>query len=390
METQSNNLNFDGQNIYVGIDVHKKDWAICLRNDEFELKKFRQPPQTSLLATHLKRNYPGAHYHCVYEAGFCGFWIEQELKAEGINCMVVNAADVPTSNKEKKHKSDKVDCRKLSRELSSGNLKAIYIPDQAHIDDRKLVRTRDRFVVDQTRLKNRIQSMLDFYGIKIPESFPNSSTWSKKFIAWLEELEFKNTSAKSSLLLLLEQYKMTRKLVVQATKALQILAATPAHADRVKLLRSIPGIGIINSMIILTELGNIKRFKDIDHLCSFAGFVPNVYASGDTEHIGQMTRRGNNYLREAIIESSWVIIRKDPAMLSCYNRYCKRMNPNKAIIKIARKLLSRIRYVLLTNKEYELSTTQIKKSAEFSKASAARIDTKKPKQQASASAIPAG
>lgn len=389
METQSNIVNFDGQNIYVGIDVHKKNWAICLRNDEFELKKFSQAPQPDLLVQHLKGNYPGAKYKCVYEAGFCGFWIEQQLKAQGVDCIVVNAADVPTSDKEKKHKSDKVDCRKLSRELSSGNLKGIYVPDQAQLDDRKLVRTRDRFVVDQTRLKNRIKSLLDFYGIKIPEAFAQSSVWSKKFINWLEKLDFENGTAKMSLMLLLEEYNMIRKLVVGATKAIKILAATPAYQQRTELLRSIPGIGLTNSMVILTELGDIKRFKDMDHLCSYAGFVPNVYASGDTEHTGQMTRRGNHHLCDAIIESSWMIIRMDPVMLSCYTRYCKRMDSNKAIIKIARKLLSRIRYVLVTNKRYELSTTETKKSAEFFKASAARIDTKKPKQQASASAIPA-
>ena len=73
METQSNIVNLDGQNIYVGIDVHKKNWAICLRNDEFELKKFSQAPQPDLLVQHLKGNYPGAKYKCVYEAGFCGF-----------------------------------------------------------------------------------------------------------------------------------------------------------------------------------------------------------------------------------------------------------------------------------------------------------------------------
>lgn len=389
METQSNNVNFDGQNIYVGIDVHKKDWAICLRNEEFELKKFRQPPQTEVLAQHLRRNYPGARYHVVFEAGFCGFWIEQQLKAQGIDCIVVNAADVPTADKEKKRKSDKIDCRKLSRELGNGNLKGIYVPPQAQLDDRKLVRTRDRFVVDQTRLKNRIKSMLDFYGIKIPEAFAKNTTWSKKFIDWMEKLDFENGTAKTSLLLLLEQYKMTRKLVIQVTQAIKILATTPGYIDPVRLLRSIPGIGLTSAMIILTELGDIKRFKDTDHLCSYAGFVPNVHGSGQTEHVGQMTQRGNAYLREAIIESAWVIIRKDPAMLCCYTRYCKRMNPNKAIIKIARKLLNRIRYVLVANKEYELSTMETKKSAEFSKASAARIDTKKPKQPASASAIQA-
>ncbi|MGZ5134044.1 MAG: IS110 family transposase, partial [Flavitalea sp.] len=66
-----------------------------------------------------------------------------------------------------------------------------------------------------------------------------------------------------------------------------------------------------------------------------------------------VTKRCNAFLREAIIESSWVTIRKDPAMLMKYNEYCRRMNSNKAIIRIAKHLLSRIRYVWNNQKEYQ-------------------------------------
>ena len=74
----------------------------------------------------------------------------------------------------------------------------------------------------------------------------------------------------------------------------------------------------------------------------------------ENERITGITHRSNNYLREAIIESSWVIVRKDPAMLALYKRYCARMNENKAIIKIARHLLNRIRFVWQNQIRYEI------------------------------------
>lgn len=58
-------------------------------------------------------------------------------------------------------------------------------------------------------------------------------------------------------------------------------------------------------------------------------------------------------LRAAIIESSWVVKRNYPSLMKCYLIYCKRMDSNKAIIKIAKKLLSRIRFVLVNKKQYE-------------------------------------
>ena len=80
--------------------------------------------------------------------------------------------------------------------------------------------------------------------------------------------------------------------------------------------------------------------------------MPDTEDSGDTKKTKGITHRCNHYLRPAIVESSWTIIRKDPAMLMKYKQYCQRMPENKAIIKIAKHLLSRIRYVWLQQKEY--------------------------------------
>ena len=106
-------------------------------------------------------------------------------------------------------------------------------------------------------------------------------------------------------------------------------------------------------MVIHTEIMEISRFKILDHLCSYAGMVPDTESSGEKEKITGITHRSNNYLRTAIVESSWIIIRKDPAMLMKYKAYCARMDQNKAIIKIARHLLNRIRYVWMNQTTYQ-------------------------------------
>ena len=51
-------------------------------------------------------------------------------------------------------------------------------------------------------------------------------------------------------------------------------------------------------------------------------------------------------------------IRNDPALLKSYLDYCKRMEPNKAIVRIAKKLISRIKYVLKNKQPYVLSLVQ--------------------------------
>jgi transposase len=125
---QSNKLDFKGQNIYVGIDVHLKSWSVAVVSETSVMKKFSQPPQPEALYKFLAANYPGASYYSVYEAGFSGFWTHNRLSALGIDNIVVNPVDVPTMLKEKLRKTDAVDCGKLARGLRAGDLRGIYVP----------------------------------------------------------------------------------------------------------------------------------------------------------------------------------------------------------------------------------------------------------------------
>jgi transposase len=136
------------------------------------------------------------------------------------------------------------------------------------------------------------------------------------------------------------------------TRLITSLSKTASYDEQVILLRSIPGIGLLTAMTILTELETINRFERFDDLCGFIGLIPSTHSSGDNDIVGDITRRGHIVLRSAIIESAWVAARHDPALTKSYHDYCKRMEANKAIIRIARKLLSRIRYVLTSKQVY--------------------------------------
>mgnify|MGYP001026194509 FL=1 len=159
-------VSFEGQVIFVGIDVHKESWAVNLRHYHRELDKFSMRPSPEELANHLKRNYPGAEYRSVYEAGFSGFWAHRRLCELGIANIVINPADVPTSGKERDRKNDAVDSRKLARELESRMLEGIYVPPEENLGLRNLVRRETKLTGNITRVKNRIKGYLNFMGLK--------------------------------------------------------------------------------------------------------------------------------------------------------------------------------------------------------------------------------
>lgn len=356
MRNKNKQLNFEGQNIYVGMDVHKKQFTISIQGEHLFFKTFTQPPVPEILVEHLNLNYPGANYYAVYEAGFCGFWIQERLTHLGVNCIVVNPADIPTTDKEKKQKRDKSDSKKLARALKNNELEAIHVPDNSAQQDRALLRARLKLISDQTRCRNRIKSLLFYYGIELPETFSNCGThWSKRFMDWLRQINLGQLTGNKALQLYIKEAETIRALVLEADKEIRQLSRTEKYKETSTLLLSVPGVGILTAMILLTELGDILRFKNLDHLCAYIGLVPNVYSSGEKERVGDITRRGNKRLKSHIIESSWVAVRKDPALSLAYGKLCSRMNGNKAIVRIARKLLSKMRYVLINKEKYKLA-----------------------------------
>jgi transposase len=105
-------------------------------------------------------------------------------------------------------------------------------------------------------------------------------------------------------------------------------------------------------MIILTEIDNIHRFANQEKLTSYVGLTPTSHSSGDKDIHGEMVNRGNKFLKSAIIESAWIAARIDPVLHMEYIVYCRRMKKNKAIVRIARKLLNRVNYVLKNESLY--------------------------------------
>ncbi len=354
MQTQRRELNFEGQNVFIGIDVHLKSWTVSIFTEKLFHKTFNQPPTGDALRNYLDQNFPNATYHSVYEAGFSGFWAHYKLKEMGINNIVINAADVPTSQKEKLHKDDKVDSKKLARSLRNGELRAIYVPQPATQQERSLVRCRATLVKDMTRFKMRIKSFLYFYGISYPPQFEDSNKhWSRRFMTWLkEDIKLSHPEGQQTLNLMIRQAEEQRALLLDTTQKVRDLSRTEKYAHNMKLLRTIPGIGLITAITLLTEIVDISRFENKDHLAGFVGIIPGRHSSGEKDKNTEMTFRGHDFIKRSLIESSWIAARLDPALNMAYHKYVQRMDANKAIIRIARKITNRIYFVLTQQKEY--------------------------------------
>lgn len=354
MQGQTYELDFKGKDIYSGIDAHLKSWTVTIMVDGIQCKTFSQEPEAKALERYLRTNYPGGNYHSAYEAGFCGFAPHRDLLKHGIKNIVVNPADIPTTDKEKKQKDDPRDSRKVARSLHNNELKAIYVPSVDTEGLRILVRYRKTLVKEINRYKCRVKSLLYYNGIKIPiEEGEGSKHWSKRYTLWLKSIELSTTESRMALDSIIETVKHLRSKLLEINRYFRQLEKQGKHAGIIKLLRTVPGIGLILSMTIITELENLKRFSNLDKLCSYVGMVPGTRSSGDNEKVGSITPRSNRQLRSMLIESAWIAIRQDPALMMAYGKHRQRMEANMAIVRITKKLLSRIKYVLENKVPYE-------------------------------------
>ena len=198
----------------------------------------------------------------------------------------------------------------------------------------------------------QIKSLLLFNSIEIP--FKGSQHWTGRFMKWLLELDFGNEYLNRSLKALVDLFNYLNAEKKRLTRDVLKLAKEEKYAQRVSLLKTIPGVGPLSAMEILVEIQDITRFKTADELAAYLGLTPAQYSSGEHIRMGHITHAGNSRVRTTLVESSWLLIGKDHGLRLKYERIKNKRGGKRAIVAIARNLSARIRRILLDQVPYEL------------------------------------
>jgi transposase len=231
----------------------------------------------------------------------------------------------------------------------------IYIPEKVAEEYRYLNRHRLKTIKDQTRLKNRIKSVLHQFGFTIPLQY-QERRWSGAFINWLLTIKFDTEYAQFAYDDLVDQFIQTRARITTHLRKMRAMAKDKAPFNTlIPLLLTVPGIGFITAMTLVTEIIDMDRFNTLEKLASYVGLIPSITSSDETEINYGITPRRNKYLRTMLIEAAWKAVKIDPALTMKFNQLSRRMHRNKAIVRVAKILLNRIRYVWKNQKPYVLS-----------------------------------
>jgi len=342
---------FKGKDIFVGIDVHKRTWHVTILTEEGQ-ELFNQGIRADWYNLRkLFDRYRGSRIHVVYEAGYYGYWLHDLIVEHGCECIVTPPSLIPQEYGNLV-KTDKRDSRKLAFLLARGLLKRVYVPTQEERYHRQVIRRRRQLISDRVRTQNRIKSELSFYGIDLP---PIRRNWTKTFLRYLWSIRFEDRWMNESYRRLLELYEFLSEQIEKQTKLLKELSETERHRDRVAILKSIPGIGLLGAMELLLELQDVERFRRADQLAAYVGLTPSQYSSADKIRMGRITKIGKNHLRGILIEAAWTLIRKDEVQRHIYENLKYRSGSKRAIVAIARRMLMCSRNMLLNGVLYQLN-----------------------------------
>jgi transposase len=339
-----------GKKVFVGVDLHKQQWHVTMRTEEQEVFSGSIPSRWEALEKLLNWCKEAQSVEVVYEAGCFGFWLHDRIVEYGAQCVVTPPSLLPQEYGNRV-KTDRRDSAKLAQMLSKGMLKRVWVLTKEQCYHRQVGRRRRQLVRERVKVQNRIRAELRFFGIDIGEP---RGAWSQQYVENLQRLRFPDRWMQESFERLFGEYTYLDGEVKKQTRLLRELSRTEQYEQRVKLLMSVPGIGLISAMEILLEVVDIARFRTGDKLAAYIGLTPSQYSSGEKVRMGHITRVGKGGLRGVLVEAAWIAIRADGALKEKFDRIRARAGAKRAIVAIARRLLLRIRRMLLDNTHYAL------------------------------------
>jgi transposase len=232
------------------------------------------------------------------------YWIVDEIEAAGCIPLMAHAAKAKVMMGNV-NKTDKLDARGLAMLLHLGSLPTVWLPPSEIRDERELHRTRMAISRIRTALKNRVHSTLAKFALSLDT---NSDIFAPK---WRPEL----IKACGSL------PPETRRCMRQHLHALDHIWGQIEELERrigqrveitrnIQLLKTLPGVANILSIVIEREIGDVDRFPSSAQFASYCGTVPTVKGSGGKVRYGRLRKQSNQYLKWAFIEAANVVVRQ--------------------------------------------------------------------------------
>lgn len=327
---------------YVGVDLHR-DFFVAIAQDEHGSELLRKRYDNSIASIEDLVSQFAVPPMVVVEATRNWEWFTQALQRSG--CIVQLAHPFRTKAiASAKIKTDSIDAKTLCDLLRADLIPQSYIASPETLDNRELGRARISFVHDQTMLKNRIHAIL----IKENLKYAGTDLFGEKGKVWLEEQHLSPLKKE-----VIHEYVLQLQSVAERLKRVDTLIKQRSSGiPEVTLLTSIPAIGLTTAFLLISEIGDVKRFANRKKFASYFGMVPRLSQSGNHAYYGRITKVGNPYVRWLLVQAAHRVYRLDKEYKRYVDRLSFRAGKKKAIVALARELAIICFAVLRDNRAY--------------------------------------
>lgn len=324
---------------YIAIDAHKHYVMVGGLNTQ----------QETVLPTHkvAMENYPEwakAHLRpgdAVVIEATTNTWTLYDVTLPYVNKVVVAHPLEVKQIANARIKTDKHDVNCLARLLVADLVPEVWVPPKAVRELRTLIAHRHRLIKMLTMTHNRLHSVVHRNNLVPPEggffAQKNRTWWESLTLSWVEKLQVRQELAMLDHL---------QALIEEVGQELSRLSTTSPWSEHTPYLMQLPGFGVINTMTVLSSIGDITRFPTSKKLVGYSGLGGSVHDSGQTHFTGPITKRGRKELRWVLVEAAWSAVEHHPFWKQEYRKLTHRMKSNQAIVAIARKLLVVIWHVM--------------------------------------------
>lgn len=332
--------------IHVGMDVHVRNSVLNAKTDDGQVLARGRCGNSSVelgaffAPLECRARAQGEQIRVVMESTTNARAVQRLLGQYGCEAGIDLTAEVLHARKlrviaESVNKCDRVDANILT-ELSRSNLSlpTCYVPDDEEFALREHLRARNDLVRIRTMVKNRVHAILHRRGILTP----TGNLFGRSGGLFLDQLQLDEAGR-----IIIERFRaLIRGLddsINESTASLRALMREPRWAQPAALLQTMPGIGLITSLTILAELGDLRRFRSRAAVANYAGLVPRHRDSNQKHWSGNITRRGPAHLRGVLIEAAWMATPRVPAYRALFDRVTDKKNKCTAIVAVARRML---------------------------------------------------
>ena len=319
--------------MFIGIDLHKREAQVAVRNDDGEVIEETRVRNEDLEA--IAERYAGGE--ALLEATTNYYYI-YDLLSEYLDVKVGHPPKLKSIAQSDK-KTDQVDAAELSRLLWLGSVPESYVPTGEIRECRALVRGRISLLQERTKYANKIHSLLLDVGVtrqvkplsvtgrEFLQQLSLPAPWDELLASYLSVIET-----------LTDEIDDLDKRIEERAEGLQ----------DARLLMTIPGISHYSALVIYAELGEIDRFDTAKQVVRYVGLNPVVRESGDSRFEGGISKRGSGKVRWLLVQAvhSAVHTVEDPYLSRFYHRIERRKNSQIAAVATARKLLVSIFHML--------------------------------------------